>query len=182
MNYVYSIAFATIVVIFVWARLKFFIPDKKTTKISLSFYDPAVAIHVIMTIYLSITNFPDNTSRAILAIAFLSLSLTIFTWSIRTANNFDLAFSNHINNLITTGPFSLVRHPFYLSYILAWSSATLLFSSVILWITLIYLTVYYYKAASREESVILLSDYSREYKTYCKRAGMFYPRIEKWKS
>ena len=95
-----------------------------------------------------------------------------------TAKTLDFAFSNEVGSIVTTGPFKIVRHPFYTSYMLAWFASSFLFNSLLLWITLLYLVAFYYLSAKKEEGVILKSVYSKEYENYVRNVGMFLPRIK----
>ena len=109
------------------------------------------------------------------------LSLVIFWWSIVTAKSLDFAFSSHVGNIVTSGPFGLFRHPFYVSYMVAWFSSTFLFNSLILWITFVYLVAFYVLSARKEERTIMLSEQAEKYQLYKRNVGMFLPRIKKWK-
>ena len=174
--------YTTIIVSFIWARLKFFKFDSNTSKSASVLYDPIVAIQIVATYYgFSV----DENNRPILSaicISLFILGIGIFWWAIRTAKSLNFAFSNDFEKLITTGPYAWIRHPLYFSYLVVWASATVLFQYSILWITLSYLLAFYIFSAKREEEVILRSEYSREYQEYSQNVGMFLPRITQWKN
>jgi protein-S-isoprenylcysteine O-methyltransferase Ste14 len=109
------------------------------------------------------------------------VSLALFWWSIRTARALDFAFSERAGSIVIKGPFSLVRHPFYVSYMAAWLGSSILFSSPILWITLFILGAFYYLSARREEAVFLRGSQAEQYLHYQRNVGMFLPRISRWK-
>jgi protein-S-isoprenylcysteine O-methyltransferase Ste14 len=53
-------------------------------------------------------------------------------------------------HLVDWGPYRYVRHPFYLSYTLAWVAGSLLASTPWLWVTVAAMGWLYWRAASRE--------------------------------
>jgi protein-S-isoprenylcysteine O-methyltransferase Ste14 len=141
-----------------------------------------VGIQILTTLY-SFYYTPDIPILASsLWLAALLLSISLFWWAISTARKLDFAFSKNVGDLLTSGPYAVVRHPFYASYILLWASTTILFNSVFLWFTLLYLVTFYFMSARDEEKVIMSSEHSKEYFEYRQRVGMFLPRIRKWKS
>ena len=166
----------------IWARIRFFTVRPHEITVWIRLYDPVVAVQILASLYMfgSYTEYSTIAISACLAILLVSLSL--FWRCIVTAKNLDFAFSKKVGDLITTGPYAIVRHPFYVSYILIWVSTTILFDSVFHWITLLYLVTFYFMSARDEEEVILSSEHSKEYLEYRQRVGMFIPRITKWKS
>ncbi|MBT8147404.1 MAG: hypothetical protein KJN90_11160, partial [Gammaproteobacteria bacterium] len=85
-----------------------------------------------------------------------------------------------VGTLITNGPFKFVRHPFYTSYIVIWATNTILFNSILLWISFIALVVFYYRSALKEERLILRSEFEEDYIEMRRNVGMFLPRIAQW--
>lgn len=175
------ILYLSIVASLIWARLRFFRVDSGTPRLTALGYDLAVAIQIIATFYY-MTGVTGLTKPEIIAgAAAYGAGLSLFWWSIRTARQLDFAFSSKVGAIVTSGPFGLVRHPFYTSYILVWLTSSLLFRSPILWITLLYLITFYYLSARREERIILESDQGKPYRLYQNKVGMFLPRIKSWK-
>lgn len=174
--------YAALILSLIWARFWFFNIQSIRVTIWVVLYDPMVAIQVFGSLYgfWMVENL--GTLKLASYIIALLIAFSLFWWSILTAKKLDFAFSNKVGELITSGPYSIVRHPFYVSYIIIWSSSTLIFNSVFLWITLLYLVTFYFVSARKEEKVILSSDYSSEYLKYRQRVGMFLPRIKKWKN
>jgi len=185
MNIITYLAFATYIAIIlslIWARLRFFSTQATRITTWVRLYDPMVGIQILATLYL-FYNAPKITMLAASVwLTTLLVSLSLFWWTILTARSLDFAFSKNVGNLLISGPYAIVRHPFYVSYIFVWFSTTVLFNSVFLWITLFYLVTFYFMSASDEEKVILSSEHSEEYFEYRQRVGMFIPRIMKWKS
>ena len=173
-------AYTTIIVSWTWARFRFFKILSRSSRISSLFYDPIVIIQIANTYYCIFKEDQFEVIPTTLGLTAYILGLTMFFWSIRLVKHLNFAFSDRVGAVVVTGPYSIVRHPIYLSYAFVWLSSTLMFKSAILWITLIYLMVFYFVSAKKEEKVILESEYSREYLEYKKKVGMFSPRILRW--
>ena len=185
MNIITFLALTTylaLILSLIWARTRFFVVNSSELTPWVRLYDPVVGIQITVSLY----NFSLNTGHPptslFVCLTMLALALSLFWWSIFTAKKLDFAFSKNVGELITTGPYAIVRHPFYVSYILIWTSTSILFNSVFLWITLLYLVTFYFLSARDEEKVILSSEHSKKYFEYRQRVGMFIPRITKWKS
>lgn len=182
LNQIIGIIYTTIIVSFIWGRFRFFKIGPTTPNHIALFYDPAVLAHVLIT-YSYLVRYPLQFSgKILLGIILLLTSLAVYWWSIKTVRKIGFALTANVEQLHVTGPFSLVRHPFYSSYCLAWLGSSSMFNSISLWITLTYLFAFYYRIATAEEIIILKSNYSREYQAYRQKVGMFLPRITKWKS
>jgi protein-S-isoprenylcysteine O-methyltransferase Ste14 len=176
------LVFFTTFMSFIWARLRFFKIETPSSRISSLMYDPVVGIHVVVTLFSFSTGKEFHASIGVLVLLLYSLGVGLFWWAALTAKQLEFAFSSNVGNVVITGPFAIVRHPFYLSYTLIWLANSLLFNSIYLWITLIYLTAFYINSAQTEEKVYLKSRYSKEYQDYSQNVGMFLPRILKWKN
>lgn len=172
------VLYIAIVLSLIWARLRFFKMTSGTPRLSALLYDATVATQIVTTLVLMIASSDRGWLLMGISVLLYVLSLMLFWWSIFTAKQLDFAFSDKVGSIVTTGPFGIVRHPFYVSYVLAWLSSTLLFNSLILWITLTYLITFYILSARKEEKVILKSVYSKEYRKYIQDVGMFLPRIK----
>jgi len=177
-----SILYSTLIISLIWARFRFFKKSSTQPTMWVVFYDPVVAIQIIASLYAFAFLKPSGFVLPVICAIFLIISLSLFWSSIFTANSLDFAFSSRVGKLIRIGPYSVIRHPFYLSYILAWLSTTLLFNSIPLWFTLVYLVTFYISSARSEEKVILQTEHSSEYLDYRQNVGMFLPRIWKWKN
>lgn len=182
LNQIALILYTTIVVSLVWARFRFFRISATSQKLYVYLYDSAAALQITATYYLYInTSIAWNSVNISIGLLGYSIGLGLFWWSISTARKLDFAFTPRIDSLITKGPYAFIRHPFYSSYALTWLTSTFLFNNSILWITLGYMMAYYYLAAKSEEGAILTGEHSHEYRLYSQNAGMFLPRIKKWK-
>lgn len=177
-----TLIYAFIIVVLTWARLKYFSVDTKTAQKTSHFYDPIVVLHICTTFYNFIVVDRIEFSLMLLTSLFYISGIAIFLFTVLEAPSRSYAASSNVDQLITTGPYSLVRHPLYLSYALIWIGSSILFNSLVLWITLAYLLVFYFISATKEEKTIANTEYSREYEHYRQNVGMFLPRIRGWKS
>jgi protein-S-isoprenylcysteine O-methyltransferase Ste14 len=169
--------YACIVLSLIWARVRFFTVNSGNHRMVALIYDVLVAIQIIFTLVLLLTEGGKSLPHMAAIICLYFIALSLFWWSIFTAKSLDFAFSEKAGSIITSGPFGVVRHPFYTAYIIVWLSSALLFNSPILWITLILLTSFYFFSAKKEERVIMSSGYSEEYRKYIQNVGMFLPRM-----
>jgi protein-S-isoprenylcysteine O-methyltransferase Ste14 len=83
------------------------------------------------------------------------------------------ALENHL--LITTGPFRVVRHPLYFSYVCILFGLTLVLSTYWLMIPLLCVIIGVYPTAKAEEEV-LISQFGEDYIKYQEKVGMLFPR------
>lgn len=181
LQFIVLFLFILIVISLIWGRLKFFRVNTGTTRLTALLYDFSVAIQMGCAIY-GFLFVMDITKLLLWFCAMLYiLSLVIFWLSIKEAKSLDFAFSDHVGALVTTGTFSIFRHPFYVSYMLAWLASTITFNILYQWITLFYLISFYVVSAKKEEGLILKGTQSESYKNYQQQVGMFIPRIIKWK-
>lgn len=78
--------------------------------------------------------------------------------------------------LITTGPFAVVRHPFYIAYSLAWLAAPVATHGPFVTVFAVIAVSVYFVAARREEK--LLEDrFGEAYRTYKLGTGMVLPSL-----
>lgn len=175
------ILYLSIIASLIWGRWYFFKINSGTKRLYATFYDLAVAIQMLGTTWLLINRDTLSATGIWLCALSYSLSLVLFWSSVKEAKSLDFAFSNHVGSLITTGPFRLVRHPFYASYLMAFVASTLLLNTIYHWVSLLYLVSFYSLSARKEEGLILLSPQGDSYRQYQQRVGMFIPRIMQWK-
>jgi len=81
------------------------------------------------------------------------------------------------DTLVKRGPYGVVRHPIYLSYIMAWLGMVLLTGSTLVAILTAWMTVLYTIAARMEEDVIRQSANATRYLSYTRDVGMFLPKL-----
>ena len=84
-------------------------------------------------------------------------------------------FEEH--QLITSGPFSVVRHPMYLGLILAAFGSLLIYTT---WTTLLFASfapLLIFRA--RREEAVLAAEFGEQWQEYCRRVPAFLPRFRR---
>ena len=84
-------------------------------------------------------------------------------------------FAGH--ELVTSGPFAIIRHPMYSGLILAALGSLLLYTT---WITLFYalFSPFIILRAYREE-MVLAAEFGEQWQEYSKRVPAFVPRLKR---
>lgn len=108
------------------------------------------------------------------------LTLFFYCSSLIRKNKLSIVFSAdspefHMNR----GPYAIVRHPFYTSYILTYAALALAGQEPLLIVLCLGMFFTYYFAARFEEKKFLESDLKNSYQKYQTQTGMFFPRIVK---
>lgn len=113
------------------------------------------------------------------AITYL-ISFVLF-WSAIAATRqqrLTLAFSTDApQHLLTSGPYKMVRHPFYTAYILFWLAGTVAFWQLWLLPSAAIMTALYVQAARAEENKFCNSSLQNAHNLYKKHTGMFFPKL-----
>jgi protein-S-isoprenylcysteine O-methyltransferase Ste14 len=112
--------------------------------------------------------------------ALYALSLLLFWWAVATNRRQPLpaCFTPFWPSHITiTGPYQLVRHPFYCSYLLACLAGFVGTGNLWLLPTIAAMSTLYGVTAIREERQLSKGPLAEEYARYRNRTGMFCPRI-----
>jgi protein-S-isoprenylcysteine O-methyltransferase Ste14 len=79
--------------------------------------------------------------------------------------------------LVTDGPYSRVRHPFYTSYLMFWGGWALATASIWAIVPVIAFAVTYIVAARREEDLFAATPMASDYADYQARTGFLLPRL-----
>ena len=105
-------------------------------------------------------------------------SLGLFWWAIRanSAARLSAAFSPDVPvHLVENGPYRFIRHPFYCSYVLAWSAGTIATARWWLLPTMVAMVAIYLRAATLEEEKFSRSSLAAEYQRYRARTALLVP-------
>lgn len=107
-----------------------------------------------------------------------SLALFFATLQTNRARPLTLAYDRdtpeHLNR---QGPYAWVRHPFYLAYLLAFTSGWIGSGEILLALVPAFFFALYWDAASREEAKFLRSPLAGDYRAYQAQAGRFWPKF-----
>jgi protein-S-isoprenylcysteine O-methyltransferase Ste14 len=113
--------------------------------------------------------------------AFLALSsLMLYEWTRRTVidRNFYIGLSGEVPGVVCdTGPYRYVRHPFYLSYMVAFVAVAVAFPSPIVAVVCVLNIGLFVYMAFDDERVLLASAMAADYNHYKMRVGMLLPRV-----
>lgn len=125
---------------------------------------------------------PGNVSgtKGYVGLVLFGVSLSLFWWAIRTNRKkpLNIAFTeSKPDHLVQNGPYRLVRHPFYTSYIIGWTAAPIASGQYWLLTIAVIFVFLYYQAANFEESLFANSPQSSNYDEYRRRTGMFFPKL-----
>ncbi len=113
-----------------------------------------------------------------LAAFIYAAGLGLYWWAIATnrKRHLSAAFSNDLpTHLVEDGPYRLVRHPFYGSYLLAWSAGVIGSGRLSLLTTVAVMLGIYLRAAYVEEQKFACCALASEYEAFRRRTGMLIP-------
>jgi protein-S-isoprenylcysteine O-methyltransferase Ste14 len=114
------------------------------------------------------------------ALSYLA-SLFLFYWAVKTTleHRLTLAYSTDAPRfLLTTGPYGLIRHPFYSAYSVFWVAGFLATQQWWLLVPMTGMIWLYYQAAKMEEEKFSTSHIlQKEFLEYRKQTGMFLPKV-----
>ena len=114
------------------------------------------------------------------AMALYAVSLALFWWCIGVnwAQPLSLAFSEDPpRHLVAAGPHTLIRHPFYASYLLCWAAGVLATGEPLLILTVLGMGWLYHRAALAEEAKFAASPLAGEYARYAARTKRYVPYV-----
>lgn len=117
---------------------------------------------------------------ALAGIALMAASLALFLAAVAATRRqrLSLAFAPDTPGfLLRTGPYRLVRHPFYTAYLLFWAAAATLAPWPPVLAGSAAMAALYLAAARREEATFRASALAAEYHAYRQGTGAFLPRL-----
>jgi protein-S-isoprenylcysteine O-methyltransferase Ste14 len=107
-------------------------------------------------------------------------AVMLYEWTRRTVvdRNFYVGLAGEVPPAVCdAGPYRYVRHPFYLSYMVAFVAVAVAFPSFIVSaVCVLNIGLFVYMALD-DERVLLQSPLAADYKSYKLRVGMFLPRL-----
>ena len=113
------------------------------------------------------------------SVAPFAASLALLFWTLST-HRIRIALWHQENDapaaLVTSGPYRLVRHPFYVSFLLALLGEVALLPHWSTGALLVYAVARLNSTAAREEKRLAHSAFGPEYRGYAARTGRFVPR------
>ena len=105
-----------------------------------------------------------------------ALGALLHAWSVIVRGRHAVSWAMSLEHkLITAPPYSLVRHPSYLGYMLMIAGMTLIWGNAVTLIAWVAIPGYYF--VSFYEEAMLLEKFGEEYRRYMDEVGAFIPRI-----
>ena len=117
--------------------------------------------------------------NGVAAAAVLLGSISLYEWARKTIRErrFHIAWSGDVPEAVCDkGPYARVRHPVYISYMLAFLAALIAFPRLPTLAIFLFNVALYVHAARDDERSIAASDLGEDYARYKERTGMFIPR------
>lgn len=171
-------AFVACVASFVWAMSGRFFRKVEHFGAGFRLIQAGGALAFAANLQVLIAHGPIGWQPGVLALAFYGIAFAGFWWAIATHRHRPPthAFSSDDPvDLVCRGPYRVVRHPFYSSYLITWSAALIATRELVLLAPLGVMTVIYWRAARLEERKFDGSRLAAQYRAYRARTGMFLP-------
>ncbi|MFQ5962268.1 MAG: methyltransferase family protein [Candidatus Methylomirabilales bacterium] len=124
-------------------------------------------------------SFPFDTAVQVLGLLLWALGVGLLLWCSRLLGPLmmtDGVVEGH--ELMTRGPFAVIRHPTYLGHMLmALGAATLFLSTVLLVLALLTILFAYVQARGEEQLLASPEGFGEAYRAYMRTTGRFLPRL-----
>jgi protein-S-isoprenylcysteine O-methyltransferase Ste14 len=144
-----------------WAQFSFLV----TGALAVSFLGLRTSIHPL---------------NAIASGVMLCCSMGLYEWArhVIWGRKFSIAWSGRVpDSVCESGPYLYIRHPIYVSYMLAFLAAFLAMPSFVLVGCVVFNTALFTHAAISDERSLTDSVLAEQYARYRTRTGMFFPRV-----
>lgn len=162
---------------FNWAVTGHFKSDKMPTGMRLVLLASTIT-GLAMLALLWTSSQPPGAQLVGMAIEVCGLGLFAAAIAATKRFRFRLAFDDGVpDQLVMSGPYRYIRHPFYASYLIFWVGfAVMTYSWLSLPLLLLMMTIY--SLAARDEDRRLAgSNLAEQHALYRQRAGMFWPKL-----
>ncbi len=164
---------------FIWGMLFFF---RKGTRngAGIHWIKYAGATCLITQFFFIFNNKNETAVLLFISIFLYATSLLIFWLSVKAHGKHrpKICYTCDAPDSLTThGIYAFVRHPFYLSYSIAWCAGVIATLEVILLITVIIMVILYVHAALLEEKSFESTSYGDEFLKYKRKTGMMIPKF-----
>lgn len=138
-----------------------------------------VLVTSLTYLYLTLME-PQPLAAQLVGLVLMAFSWWVFWIAIRASRSagLRLAFDEAgPRGLVTEGPYRLVRHPFYTSYVIFWAGWAVATWHPVAVFPFAILVVIYVFAALNEERMFAGTEMAGEYEAYRQRTGFFWPRL-----
>jgi protein-S-isoprenylcysteine O-methyltransferase Ste14 len=162
---------------FAWAMRRFFLQPAGLTPGMQAIKYCGVAFGLLHLAAIAAT--PGiSTPQGLAGAALYLCALALFWWAIHASLGRPLsaAFSPDLpGHLVAQGPYKLIRHPLYCSYLLCWLAGWVVTARLWLAPTVAVMLVIYLVAARQEEKKFMRSPLAESYLKYRARTGLLIP-------
>jgi protein-S-isoprenylcysteine O-methyltransferase Ste14 len=165
---------------YIWALRCFFLKPCQKDNYGMTLIYIFGTIFTVIHLFSLIFFYHTNSVALIIGSILYVLSFGLFWWSIYATQEkpFTVAFSSDVPIYIKDeGPYKLVRHPFYTSYLLTWAAGAFAVQKLPIFISVLVMFGLYWCAACFEEKKFMASPLAAFYRDYKTRVGMFFPKI-----
>lgn len=116
-----------------------------------------------------------NTPLGILGVVFCALGIGLAIWArVHLGRNWGLPMARKENpELVTTGPYALIRHPIYAGLLLAMLGSTI--AQNLFWVLPLVLFGAYFVYTARREEKLMIELFPKRYPAYMQRTKMLLP-------
>jgi protein-S-isoprenylcysteine O-methyltransferase Ste14 len=124
---------------------------------------------------------PMQPANQVVALLLLIVSVSLYEWARRTiwGRHFGLALSEQVPDaLCDSGPYRHIRHPIYLSYVLAFLALLIALPHWATTLGFLFNLVVCVVFARSDERVLAGSALAADYAAYRLRTGMFFPKLK----
>lgn len=174
------VAGGSTLIIFAVALQNFFVQPPVLTRGQRFFQDLSVVMGVTHGLALLVLNSAGDLWAGI-GIVMYATSLALFLASIEAARRVPMTrtfvYEPKCDNILTQGPYRVIRHPIYLSYALAWAAAPAATHNAFLAVTAVVMTACYAVSAREEERRMRRSSRGTEYAEWQKRTWRLIPFV-----
>jgi protein-S-isoprenylcysteine O-methyltransferase Ste14 len=125
---------------------------------------------------------PIHKPNGILAAIVVAFAVALYEWARHTiwGRRFGLGWGDHVpEELCERGPYRFVRHPIYLSYMLAFAAVLIALPHWISALMLVVNVALFTHAALADERTLAHSSLAVDSAHYRDRTGMFWPRVRR---
>jgi protein-S-isoprenylcysteine O-methyltransferase Ste14 len=142
----------------------------------------------ILHLFAILSNVNLSAERSLAGSVLYCCSVGLFWWAIKTSHSTPLsaAFSPDLpTHLVANGPYRVIRHPLYCSYLICWLAGWVVTARLWLAPTVAVMVVIYLIAAAQEEQKFMRSQLADAYRQYRSRTALIVPNplklISSWR-
>lgn len=118
--------------------------------------------------------------QLVIPVGLCSLSIGLISYTIGT-HRIPISLWHQDNDkpeeIVTWGAYSLVRHPFYSAFLIAFLASVFYYPHIFTLLMFSWAILALYFTAKREEKRLLSSEFGAAYRNYMNRTGRFFPKL-----